>query len=87
MYPTTAAVRQGCKRSVVLSSCCLVPAICAVGNIFHTKHVDVDVRVVWYINYYQIGSYIAAQIGAIYGHAIDMRTQRQHTAEIWGMVR
>ena len=86
MYPTTtAAVRQGCTRSVVLSSSCLVPVICGVDNICDTKHVDVNVRMGWYIYYYQKCSYITAQIGAIYGHAMDMRTQRQHTAEIWGM--
>ena len=33
MYPTTAAVRQGCTRSVVLSSCGLVPVICGVSKI------------------------------------------------------
>ena len=25
------------------------------------------------------GSYITTQIGALYGHAMDMRTQRQHS--------
>ena len=44
MYPTSAAVRQGCMRSVLLSSCCLVPVICGVGKISDTKHVDVNVR-------------------------------------------
>ena len=40
----------------------------------------------WHINYYKKCSYIIAQIGAIYGHVMDMRAQRQHTTEIWGMV-
>ena len=33
----------------------------------------------WYINYCHFFFYITAQIGAIYGHAVDMRTQRQHS--------
>ena len=42
MYPTTAAVRHGCTRSVVLSSYCLVPVIRGVGKTSDTKHVDVN---------------------------------------------
>ena len=38
MYPTTAAVWQRYTRSVVLSSCCLVPAICGVSKISHPQH-------------------------------------------------
>ena len=71
-YPTTAAVRQGCTRSVVLSSHCLVTVICSEGKTSDTKHVDVNVRMGWYINYYQKGSYITSEVGAIapcYGHA------------------
>ena len=58
MYPTTAAVRQGCTRSVVLSSCCLVHVIRDAGKISDAKHypwylrkntasVDSDVSMVW----------------------------------------
>ena len=89
MYPTAAAVRQGCTRSVLLSSCCLVPVICRVGKISDTKHVDVNVRMGWYISYYQKGSYITAQVGAIYGHAMDMLWTcacSGSTSEMWGMV-
>ena len=53
MYPTTAAVRQGCTRSVVLSSYCLVPVIYGVGKTSDTKHVDMNVRMGWYINYFK----------------------------------
>ena len=35
-----------------------------------------------YINYYQKGFYINDQIGAIYGHAIEMRPERQHTRKM-----
>ena len=86
MYPTTVAVRQGCTLSVVLCSCCLVPVICGVGTISDTKHVDVNARMSWHINCYRNGFHITAQICTIYGHAMDMCTQRQHTAETWGMV-
>ena len=40
----TAAVRQGCTLSLVLSSCCLVPLMCGVGKISDTNHVGVNVR-------------------------------------------
>ena len=79
MYPTTAAVRQRYARSVVLTSLCRVP-VCGVGKISDTKHVDVNVRIGSYINSYVKCSYTTTHIGAIYGHAMDMRTQRQHTA-------
>ena len=50
-------------------------AISSTQNIW--KYVNVRMR--WYINYYQRGSYITPQIGVIYGHAImDMRKQRQN---------
>ena len=95
MYPA-AAVRQGCTRSVVLSSCCLVPVICGVGKVSDTKHnpwcvrkntayVEFNVRMGWYINYYYKVPYISAQSGVSYGHAttMDMRTQRQHSRKMW----
>ena len=44
MHPTTAAVCQGCTRSVVLSSCCLVPGIWGVGKISDPKHYP------WYVH-------------------------------------
>ena len=42
----------------------------------------------WYMNYYKKCSCFTAQIGAIYGHAMDMRTQRQHSRNMgvwWGV--
>ena len=91
----TAAVRQGCTRSVVLFSCCLAPLICGVSK-NDTQHdpsvecvkilsLDVNVRMGWYINYHKKFSYITAQIGAIYGHAWELRTKRQHSMKygVW----
>ena len=40
---------------------------------------DVNVRIGWLIKYNKKGSYITAQIGAIYGYAIEMRSKRQDT--------
>ena len=39
----------------------------------NTASLNVNVRMGLYINYYLKGSYITDQIGAIYGHAIEMR--------------
>ena len=83
MYPATAAVRQGCTRSVVLSSCCLVPVICGVGKISDAIHVDVNVRMGWYIHDYRKCCYITAQLVAIdgrtcYGHAHAPTAQQKY---------
>ena len=67
MYPTPAAMRQGCTCSVVLSSYYLVPVICGVGKISDAESVDVNVRMGWYENYYQKGSYITAQLARSMG--------------------
>ena len=48
----------------------------------NTASLDVNVRIGLYINYYQNDSYITDQIGAIYGHAIEMRPNRQHTRKM-----
>ena len=45
----------------------------------NTASLDVNVRMRLYINYYQKGSYMTDQIGAVYEHAIEMRPKRQHT--------
>ena len=54
--------------------------LCYVGK--NTVYVDVNVRMGWYINYYLKGSYNTAQIDAIYGHAMEMRTKRQHSGNM-----
>ena len=90
MYPTSAAVRQDCIRSVVLCSYWRVPHLWCGQNLRHKtcgcKCKDGLVYYGWYIYYYKKCPYITVHISAIYGHVMDMRTQRQHTAEIWGMV-
>ena len=48
----------------------------------NTVYLDVKVRMCWYINYHQKVSYITAQIGAIYGHAMEMRTKWQHSGNM-----
>ena len=40
---------------------------------------DVNVRMRFYTNYYQKGSYMTDQIGAIYEHAVETHPKRQHT--------
>ena len=36
----------------------------------------------WYINLYHKVPYIYIQVGAIYGHAIEVRTKRQHSRNL-----
>ena len=100
MYPSTAAVRQGCTRGVVLSSCCLVHVICGVGNLSDTKHypwyerktlpdtafVDVNVRMVFCINYYEEVPVLPPKLARF----MDMLwtcARSGSTAKMWGMVR
>ena len=45
----------------------------------NTVYLNVNVRMGWYINCYQKSFYITDEIGAIYRHAIEMRSQQQHT--------
>ena len=48
----------------------------------NTVYLDVNVRIDWYINYYLKCSYTTARIIAIYGHAMEMRTKRQHSGNM-----
>ena len=71
-----------CGRVVHVALCCPHVVWClssGVGKISATKHVDVNVRMGRYISYSQKGSYITVQIGAIFRHAMDMRTQWQNS--------
>ena len=48
----------------------------------NTASLDVNVRMGLYINYLQKVSYITDGIGAIYGHAMEMRPKRQHNSKM-----
>ena len=48
----------------------------------NTVYLDVNVRMGWCINDHQKVSYITARIGAIYGHAMEMRTKWQHSGNV-----
>ena len=76
IYPIVAAVGQSCTLSIVLSSCRLVPVICGMGSISDTQHVDLNVRIGWYIHFNHKGSCITAQIGV----NLWTRYGREHAA-------
>ena len=71
-----------CATALYVALCCPHDVWCLSSVVWakspDTKYVHCNVRMSWYINYSRKGAYFTAQIGAIYVHAMDVSTQRQH---------